>query len=90
MAHLGGSVPAEFARVCAVIGPAGSPRPEEPDVHLSVYLHDQRMDFAACLTAAVVFVQEWNTHHRPDAVTVLPGDTTGLPRLPCERLYLEP
>jgi hypothetical protein len=55
-----------------------------------VYLHDQRMDFAACLTAALVFVQEWNAHHRPDAVTVLPGDPTGLPRLPCERLYLEP
>ncbi|NKY27309.1 MULTISPECIES: hypothetical protein [Nocardia] len=71
-------------------GPAGSPHPEEPDVHLSVYLHDQRMDFAACLTAALVFVQEWNAHHRPDAVTVLPGDPTGLPRLPCERLYLEP
>lgn len=71
-------------------GKAESPRPEEADVHLSVYLQDQRMDFAACLTAALVFVQDWNAHHRPDAVTVLPSDPTGLPRLPNERLYLEP
>ncbi|MGK8485442.1 hypothetical protein [Nocardia asiatica] len=73
-----------------VTGRNESPRPEEADVHLSVYLHDLRMDFAACLTAALVFVQEWNALHRPDAVTVLPGDPTGLPRLPNERLYLEP
>ncbi|MBF6473211.1 MULTISPECIES: hypothetical protein [Nocardia] len=70
-------------------GNTRSPHPEEPDVHLSVYLHDQRMDFAACLTAALVFVQDWNAHHRPGAVAVLPTDPTGLPRLPNERLYLE-
>ncbi|MFR9772493.1 hypothetical protein [Nocardia sp. SC052] len=70
-------------------GRTQSPHPEEPDVHLSVYLHDQRMDFAACLTAALVFVQDWNARHRPGAVTVLPGDPTGLPRLPNERLYLK-
>ncbi len=44
--------------------------------------------FAACLTAALIFVQDWNARHRPGAVTVLPGDPTGLPRLPNERLYL--
>ncbi|MFQ6327771.1 hypothetical protein ACLMAL_16740 [Nocardia sp. CWNU-33] len=66
-----------------------SPRPGEEDVHLSVQLHDVRMDFAACVTAALVFVQDWRTHHYPDAVTVVPGDTEGLPRLPNERLYLE-
>jgi hypothetical protein len=66
-----------------------SPHPDEDDVHLSVHLHDVRMDFVACLTAALVFMQDWRTHHYPDAVTVIPGDTTGLPRLPNERLYLE-
>ncbi|WP_280251616.1 hypothetical protein [Nocardia abscessus] len=49
-----------------------------------------RLEFAACLTAASIFVQDWRTHHYHDAVTVIPGDTAGLPRLPNERLYLEP
>lgn len=64
--------------------------PEEDDVHLSVHLHDVRMDFAACVTAALLFVQDWRTYHYHDAVSVIPGDTDGLPRLPNERLYLEP
>ncbi|MFE7798692.1 hypothetical protein [Nocardia sp. NPDC057440] len=59
-------------------------------MHLSVHLHDVRMDFAACLTAALLFVQDFRARHYPDAVQVLPGDTAGLPRLPNERLYLEP
>lgn len=71
-------------------GHARSPRPEETDVHLSVCLHDQRMDFVACSTAALVFVQDWDARYRLGTVAVLPGDTTGLPRLPNERLYLEP
>ncbi len=65
-----------------------SPRPNEVDVHLSVQLHDVRMDFVACLTAALLFVQDWRNHHYPDAVTVIPSDAVGLPRLPNERLYL--
>ncbi|WP_067471431.1 hypothetical protein [Nocardia amamiensis] len=65
-----------------------SPRPEEPDIHLSIFLHGLRMDFAACLTAASLFARDWHVHHGPDTVTVIPGDTTGLRRLPCERLYL--
>ncbi|MEV2223656.1 hypothetical protein AB0E01_27785 [Nocardia vinacea] len=67
-----------------------SPHPAEADVRLSVQLHDVRMDYLACLTAALLFVQEWRAHHHPDAVTVIPGETAGLPRLPNERLYLEP
>ncbi|WP_406280766.1 hypothetical protein OH799_15185 [Nocardia sp. NBC_00881] len=67
-----------------------SPRPDERDIHLSVRLHDARMDFAACFTAALVFMQDWQTHHGPDAVAIVPGDAAGLPRLPNERLYLEP
>ncbi|MBF6315754.1 hypothetical protein IU453_03030 [Nocardia cyriacigeorgica] len=67
-----------------------SPHPEEADVHLSVHLHNVHMDFAACLTAALVFVQEFRASHYPDAVAILPGETAGLRRLPNERLYLEP
>ncbi|ONM47628.1 hypothetical protein B0T44_00835 [Nocardia donostiensis] len=65
-----------------------SPRPEEPDVHLSVFLHGIRFDFAACLTAALLFVQEWRAHS--GEISVLPGRAQELSRLPCERLYLEP
>ncbi len=65
-----------------------SPRPEEPDIHLRIFLHGVRMDFVACLTAAFQFAQDWRIHHGPDAVTVVPGSTAGLRRLPNERLYL--
>ncbi|WP_067474041.1 hypothetical protein [Nocardia amamiensis] len=65
-----------------------SPLPNDPDVHLSVFLHGVRLDFAACLTAALVFVQEHRERHYVDAVEVLP-DADGWPRLPNERLYLE-
>ncbi|MEV6388793.1 hypothetical protein SAMN04244553_2584 [Nocardia amikacinitolerans] len=68
---------------------AASPLPGEPDVHLSVFLHGVRMDFAACLTAALVFVAEHRDRHYLDAVTV-DTNAAGHPRLPNERLYLEP
>ncbi|WP_454197435.1 hypothetical protein [Nocardia sp. Marseille-Q1738] len=67
-----------------------SPRPGEDDVHLSVQFHDIRLDFAACRTAALTFVEDWRTRHYRDAVTIVPGDAAGLPRLPNERLYLQP
>ncbi|WP_433598817.1 hypothetical protein ACQPXH_24375 [Nocardia sp. CA-135953] len=67
-----------------------SPRPDLPDVHLSVFVHGVRMDFAACVTAARTFIEEHRARHYVDAVNVLPGDTTGLQRLPNERLYLPP
>jgi hypothetical protein len=59
-------------------GVDASPRPEEPDVHLSVFLHGARLDF------------DHQARHHADAMNVIPGDTTGLRRLPCERLFLEP
>ncbi|MEU0504356.1 hypothetical protein [Nocardia sp. NPDC005998] len=59
-------------------------------MHLSVFVHGLRMDFTACLTAALVFVAEHRARHYIDAVNLLSGDTTGLRRLPNERLYLEP
>ncbi|MEV0342877.1 hypothetical protein AB0H49_28010 [Nocardia sp. NPDC050713] len=68
----------------------GSPLRSEPDVVLSVFLHGAHFQFAACLTAALLFVQEHQARHYVDAVTVRLADTAGLPRLPCERLYLEP
>ncbi|WP_330231582.1 hypothetical protein OHA40_03255 [Nocardia sp. NBC_00508] len=58
-------------------------------MHLSVFLYGLRLDFTACLTAALLFVQDFRAHHHLDAVHVIPGDTTGLRRLPCERLYVE-
>lgn len=66
-----------------------SPLPHEPDVHLSVFLHGARFDFAACLTAALTFVEEHRKRHYVDAVNVLPDSAEGWPRLPNERLYLE-
>ncbi|WP_157170855.1 hypothetical protein [Nocardia araoensis] len=48
------------------------------------------MEFAACRTAAELFVREWRARHYHHAVTVLPDDPTGLPRLPNERLFLPP
>ncbi|MBF6412089.1 hypothetical protein [Nocardia cyriacigeorgica] len=65
-----------------------SPRPNEPDVHLSVFLHGLRFDFAICPSAATRFITEWRTRHHPGAAAILPTDPRGLPRLPTERLYL--
>ncbi|MEB3509599.1 hypothetical protein U3653_06175 [Nocardia sp. CDC186] len=69
--------------------PQLSPRPEEDDVRLSIQFHDLRLEFAACTTAAERFVQEWRAYHHQGAVTVIPGNPAGLPRLPTERLHLE-
>lgn len=66
-----------------------SPRPDEPDIHLTVQFPAVRMDFAACLTAALVFVCDVAAH-RPGSVAVDTGHCGGFPRLPNERLYLQP
>lgn len=72
------------------MNPAGlSPLPDEPDVHLSVFLHGLRLDFVACLTAALIFVQEHQQRHYVDAVSVTMVGAERIPRLPNERLYLE-
>ncbi|WP_067464004.1 hypothetical protein [Nocardia amamiensis] len=68
---------------------SSTPRPGEPDLHLSIFLHGTRLDYAACRTAALRFIAEWHAHER-EPITVIPGPTGGLSRLPCERLYLEP
>ncbi len=66
-----------------------SPCPDEPDIHLTIQFASVRMDFAACLTAAMVFVQDMASR-RPCAVAVDSGHCVGLPRLPNERLFLLP
>ncbi|MEV6341137.1 hypothetical protein AB0M12_41260 [Nocardia vinacea] len=65
-----------------------SPRPDEPDIHVRVFLHGVRLDYAACLTAALIFTHEHQRRHYADAVTIDLGDTSRYPRLPCERLFL--
>ncbi|MFI6212538.1 hypothetical protein ACIBCD_11100 [Nocardia brasiliensis] len=47
--------------------------PKESDVHLSVFLHGARFDFAACLTAAFSFIQDHQECHYADAVEVIPA-----------------
>ncbi|WP_327118432.1 hypothetical protein OHB12_10325 [Nocardia sp. NBC_01730] len=65
-----------------------SPQPEEEDVHLSVQLGDVLFHFTACVTAALLFIQDCRAHRYPKHVTVTSGDTGSYPRLPNERLYL--
>ncbi|WP_063051959.1 hypothetical protein [Nocardia arthritidis] len=64
-----------------------SPHPEQPDVHLAVVIDGHRLHYAACLTSAIWFLQEQHRGQFVDSVEVIPGDTTGLRRLPNERLY---
>lgn len=73
-------------------GSGESPCPEDPDVRLSItFAEDMRLEFVARSTAALVFVQAWAERNRDSAtLTVHHGGTAGLPRLPTERLYIEP
>ncbi|MEU4314235.1 hypothetical protein [Nocardia sp. NPDC024068] len=65
-----------------------TPRPDEPDIHLALRLHGFRFDYIACRTAALAFAAEWRVRTR-EQVTIIPGQVDGLPRLPCEELYLD-
>lgn len=62
----------------------------EPDVHLRVNLRGVILDFTALASAAEQFIEDHKTHHYVDAVSVIPGDGRGLPRLPNEELYVGP
>ncbi|WP_157170723.1 hypothetical protein [Nocardia araoensis] len=66
-----------------------SPLPDEPDVHLIVRIRGHQLHYAACLTAALVFLQDESIHRCADAVALASGATDQLPRMPCERLYVE-
>ncbi|MEV0106242.1 hypothetical protein AB0H42_07855 [Nocardia sp. NPDC050799] len=59
------------------------------DVHLTVFLHGLRLDYRAHPTAAERFLEEWTAHHGIHTAAVLREDPADLPRLPCERLYLD-
>lgn len=67
-----------------------SPLPNEPDVCLRIVFGCEQLDFVACLTAALVFVQEWSARKRGTVTILHPGDTAEFPRLPTERLYIQP
>ncbi|MEU7768966.1 hypothetical protein AB0B25_28245 [Nocardia sp. NPDC049190] len=67
-----------------------SPHPEEADVHLTVQISNARFDFTACVTAALLFVQDCHYRRYPRHVAVISDDTRDYPRLPNERLYLNP
>lgn len=67
-----------------------SPLPNEPDVHLSIVLRGMRFDFAACITAALLFIQDHQQRRYVEAVGVSAIGADELPRLPNERLYIEP
>ncbi|WP_280213030.1 hypothetical protein [Nocardia cyriacigeorgica] len=66
-----------------------SPCPQEPDVRLMIELAGIRMEFVACLTAALIFVQDVAGRLSCE-IAVAAAHYTDLPRLPNERLYLVP
>ncbi|MET7771967.1 hypothetical protein [Nocardia sp. NPDC005366] len=61
------------------------------DVHLRIWLGGEAFDYAATMAAVRNLICDWT--HRPWFTIELLRDTLedgSLPRLPCERLYLEP
>ncbi|MGI5219209.1 hypothetical protein [Nocardia sp. CA-290969] len=76
--------------VAAAFTVVSSPAPDEPDVHLCATLQGIQFHFTACLTAALVFVQEQRHHCYFDTVRVVSGSTAGLRRMANERLFLLP
>jgi hypothetical protein len=62
-------------------GPGGRKRvrsPDGPDIHLAIEFCSVRMDFVACLTAAIIFVCEVAAD-RPCTVAVESGHCAGFP-----------
>lgn len=83
--------PASVAATAVTTTPGRpSPKPAEADICVQVSLRGIRMEFAACATAARTFIQESRTTDHYDSVRASASDTAGLPRLPCEQLYLGP
>ncbi len=66
-----------------------SPLPTEPYVHLIVRMRGYHLHYAACLTAALIFVQDEGVRHRTDGVSVAGDAPDHLQRLPGKRLYAE-
>jgi hypothetical protein len=62
----------------------------DPDVHLRINLRGLILNYAARASAAYHFIEDQKSHRYVDSVLVMPGDGSGLPRLPNEELYLGP
>ncbi|WP_378734876.1 hypothetical protein [Nocardia brasiliensis] len=58
-----------------------------PDVHLQIDLSGVILHYAASAEAANALIADEQIHHYLDDITVIPGPTTGLTRLPCECLF---
>ncbi|MGY1867577.1 MULTISPECIES: hypothetical protein [Nocardia] len=56
--------------------------PDEPDVHLIVRMGGYQLHYAACSTAALLFIQDNGIRHCTDAVYVASGRTDQLPGWP--------
>lgn len=67
-----------------------SPRPDEPDVHLSMSLRGIRFDFRACLTAALLFVQDSQHRRYIEDLRIIDDECSTMRRMANERLFLEP
>ncbi|WP_433680530.1 hypothetical protein [Nocardia sp. CA-119907] len=65
-----------------------SPAVPESEVHLGVHLGDHVFDYRAAASAARNFIKDWRRMHW-EAIDVLCDSIEGLPRLPCERLFVQ-
>ncbi len=59
------------------------------DVYLTVFLHGLWLEYRAHPAAAHLFLNEWIARYGAHTVALSSGNPAGLPRLPCERLYLD-
>ncbi|MEU2121680.1 hypothetical protein [Nocardia niwae] len=66
-----------------------SPRPHEPDMHLSLSIGAIVFEFAACSSVARTYLDDLERHCIADWATVTDADPAGLPRLPAEQLFLQ-
>lgn len=66
------------------------PSAQDGDVHVQVDLHGVILHYAAQAAAALRLVHDDQMRRYLTSVILIPGDATGLRRLPCEALYLGP
>ncbi|WP_068059446.1 hypothetical protein [Nocardia xishanensis] len=60
------------------------------DVHIQVDLQGVILHYAAQAAAALRLMHDDQMRRYLNSVILIPGDATGLRRLPCEALYLGP
>jgi hypothetical protein len=63
--------------------------PADADTYFGQVLHSAANGIRLGRAQALSFIAEWHARQR-EPITVIPGPTHGLTRLPCEGLYLEP